>query len=78
MTTGKKIAVENVNVPGHTSNVDAARYTAVKKAMLKVLPSAAPGFTHTELCNGMKPHLEKLFPGGEKIGWWSKTVQLDL
>lgn len=78
MNSAKKIQVENINVPGQTSNVDAEKYTAVKKTMLKVLPTASPGLTHTELCNAMKPHLEKLFPGGEKIGWWSKTVQLDL
>ncbi len=78
MSKQEKITVENVNVPGHTSNVDAVRYLAVKKAMLKVLPGSAPGLTHAELCNAMKPHLEELFPGGSKLGWWSKTVQLDL
>ena len=78
MSKHEKIAVENVNVPGQTSNVDAAKYQAVKKAMLRVLPDKSPGLTHAELCTEMKPHLETLFPGGKKIGWWSKTVQLDL
>ena len=78
MSDLKKIAVENVNVPGKTNNVDAAKYHAVKKAMLKVLPVSPPGLTHAELCTAMKPHLEELFPGGAKVGWWSKTVQLDL
>ena len=74
----EKIVVENVNTPGRTGKVDAAKYNAVKRAMLKVLPDNAPGLTHAELCTAMKPHLEELFPGGAKIGWWSKTVQLDL
>ncbi len=78
MSKQQKIVVENINVPGHTSNVDAVKYHAVKKAMLKVIPRNPPGLTHAELCNAMKPHLEELFPGGAKIGWWSKTVQLDL
>jgi len=74
----EKVAVENVNVPGQSNNVDAAKYRAVKQVMLRVLPDRSPGLTHAELCNAMKPHLEELFPGGAKIGWWSKTVQLDL
>ena len=74
----QQVTVENVNVPGQTKNVDAARYRAVKEAMLKVLPDRSPGLTHAELCTDMKPHLEELFPGGAKVAWWSKTVQLDL
>ena len=78
MPEAEKIRVKNVNVPGHVSNVDAVKYHAVKKVILKVLPKKAPGMTFTELCDLCKPHLEDLFPGGAKVGWWSKTVQLDL
>ena len=78
-TKNKKIAVENVNVPGKTNNVDAAKYTAMKKAFLKVLPKKSPGFTQKEMMEAVKKHLpEDLFPGGATSGWWVKTVQLDL
>lgn len=78
-TKPSKITVQNVNVPGHETNVDAAKYTAMKKAMLKVLPKKSPGLSHKEIMQEVKPHLpETEFPGGEKTGWWSKTVQLDL
>lgn len=74
-----KIAVENVNVPGQTSNVDATKYAAMKKAFLKVLPGKSPGLTQSEIRDRVKPHLpDELFPGGATSGWWAKTVQLDL
>ncbi|MEM1021871.1 MAG: hypothetical protein ACFBZ9_04705 [Sphingomonadales bacterium] len=77
--SGEKVIVENVNVPGHTSRVDAAKYEAMKTAMLAVLPSAEPGLTQKEMMAAVKPHLpEDLFPGGKTSGWWVKTVQLDL
>lgn len=72
-----KIAVENVNVPGHETNVDAAKYQAMRDAMLQVM-SAAP-MTAADIKDAAKPHLPKdLFPGGATSGWWAKTVQLDL
>lgn len=74
-----KIEVENVNIPGSTSNVNAAKYKAMKKAFLKILPNSAPGLTQKEIQSTIKAHLpEKEFPGGATSGWWAKTVQLDL
>ena len=75
----EKIAVENVNHPGKTTNVDAEKYNATKAAFLKGLPKSAPGLTQAECKEAIRPHMpEKLFPGGDKIGWWQKCVQLDL
>lgn len=74
-----KVVVENVNVPGQTSRVDAAKYHATRAALLKALPDAAPGLTQAEMIAASKRHLpEDLFPGGAKAGWWVKCVQLDL
>jgi hypothetical protein len=51
----------------------------MRRALLKVLPPRAPGFTAAELSRAVLPHLSAdLFPGGAKAGWWMKTVQLDL
>lgn len=75
----EKIAVENVNVPGQVTNVDRAKYGAMKAAMLATLPSSAPGLTAKESKEAAKQHLpEDLFPGGATSGWWQKCVQLDL
>ena len=75
----EKIVVENVNVPGRTTRVNAAKYAAMKWAMLAVLPAQAPGLTQAEMGEAVIAHLpEDLFPGGATSGWWAKTVQLDL
>jgi len=78
-TKANKIAVENVNVPGKTGNVDAAKYEAMKKAFLKILPNVSPGLSQKEIQEQVKAHLpESVFPQGATSGWWAKTVQLDL
>ena len=79
MTTMAKIELENVNHPGKVKIVDAQMYRAMRNAMLKALPKAAPGLREAELRERVLPHLpEELFPGGAKAGWWTKAVQLDL
>ncbi|MEL6838942.1 MAG: hypothetical protein AAFP85_06595 [Pseudomonadota bacterium] len=76
---GEKVAVQNVNVPGQVTNVDKAKYDAMRAAMLATLPKAAPGMTAKESKEAAKAHLpEELFPGGATSGWWQKCVQLDL
>ncbi len=76
---GERIVVENVNVPGHTTSVDASKYLDMKQALLKVLPSAGPGLTQSEMFAAVRPHISQtLFPGGATSGWWVKCVQLDL
>jgi hypothetical protein len=81
VATGKseKIAIENVIRPGKVYNVDAAKYEAMKRAFLKVLPKKSPGLTLDEIRKTVLAYLpETLFPGGAKAGWWMKAVQLDL
>lgn len=74
-----KIEVQNINTPGQTSRVDAAKYTAMRDAMLIVMSKTAPGDTAKEIKEAAKPHLpDALFPAGATSGWWQKAVQLDL
>lgn len=76
---GEKIEVQNVNVPGHVTRVDAAKYDAVKVLMLKVMPVGAPGLTAAQIKDAIRDDLpQDLFPEGKTLGWWQKTVQLDL
>jgi hypothetical protein len=73
------IEVENVIRPGHVRLVNANMYEAMKRAYLKTLPKTSPGLTEEEIRKRLVTHLpEELFPGGAKVGWWAKTVQLDL
>lgn len=72
------VAIENVIQPGKTYQVDAAKFGAMRDAVLASLPAGAPGMTVAELKQAVLGRLpDSLFPGGDKAGWWLKAVQLD-
>lgn len=74
-----KIEIENVNTPGRTQMVDRAKYLAMRKALLAILPSDSPGVTVPQAKEALLPYLPAtLFPRGATAGWWLKAVQLDL
>lgn len=74
-----RIAIRNINVPRRTVRVNAAKYEAMRRALMKILPVREPGLTQAEMSRAVRPHLPGvLFPGGATSGWWAKTVQLDL
>ena len=74
-----KIEVRNINAPDHVTNVDAAKYNAMKSALMDVLPEGTPGMTVADAKEALRPALpDDLFPGGKTSGWWLKCVQLDL
>lgn len=74
-----KIEVQNPNAPGKTNRVGAEKYNAVRVAMLAVMTKDAPGDTFADIKTAALAHLPNgMFPGGDKLGWWQKTVQLDL
>lgn len=74
-----RIEIENAVSPGHRQRVDRAKYTAMRDALLAVLPAAPPGLSVAKAKDALLPGLpEALFPGGAKAGWWLKAVQLDL
>lgn len=75
----ERVIVQNVNVPGYERWVDARRYLVMRKALQAILPDSAPGLTQAEMFEAALERLPKeLFPGGERVGWWVKTVQHDL
>lgn len=77
--TVERVRIENVNHPGKSTPVDGAKYRAMRSALLEVLPGATPGFTENQMREAVTPKLpEDLFPGGARVGWWAKAVQLDL
>lgn len=74
-----QVEIENIGQPGKTYRVDAAKFAEMRRAVLAVLPDAAPGMTPAALIDAVKPLLDQgLFPGGDTAGWWVKAVQLDL
>lgn len=79
MKPENKIEIENIVSPGSKYRVDAAKYDAMRQAVLAVLPGELPGLTVAELRSAIAPALsQQYFPGGAKAGWWMKAVQLDL
>ena len=77
--SGDRITVHNINHPGRTQSVDAAKYHAMREAMMRILPRRPPGLTQGEIRRQVVAHLpEDLFPSGARADWWSKLVQLDL
>ncbi|MCB5200327.1 hypothetical protein LGQ03_13850 [Loktanella sp. TSTF-M6] len=72
-----KVEVLNVNQPGQVGRVDAAKYNAMKSAMLSTV-TATP-MTAAQMKAGVLRQLpDDVFPGGSTAGWWLKCVQLDL
>lgn len=66
-----KITIESVTSPGHTQRVDRARYTAMRDALVAVLPVEPLGITVVEAKAALLRLLpDALFPGGDKAGWW--------
>lgn len=73
------VSVESPLHPGRVSTVNAEKYSAVRRAMLAVLPAKPPGLAYDEMTAALVPRVpKKIFPEGMKAGWWTKTVQLDL
>jgi hypothetical protein len=71
--------IENVNQPGKTYNVNAVKYNAMRECMLQLVPTEPPGISAQELYDALVPALpQEIWPNGEKVSWWQKTVQLDL
>ncbi len=74
-----KMKIENVLQPGKTYTVNAEMFTAMRIAFLACVPDKGQGATPAEIQKAVIPLLpQDLFPGGEKVGWWAKSVQLDL
>ena len=75
----KMVIVRTPNKPGYTARLDAAKYEAMRKTMMKVLPRKAPGLTQQEMWDALTRLAPKSqFPDRGKVGWWMKGVQLDL
>lgn len=78
MPEDDKITIESIT-SDHVQRVDRAKYTAMRDALLGVLPAEPPGLTVAAAKAALLSALpERLFPGGEKAGWWLKAAQLDL
>ena len=70
--------IEILTIEGKPWRVIGAKFEAMRLAFLEVIPDEAPGKTFAELKAALLPLLDaELFSGGEKAGWWLKSMQLD-
>jgi hypothetical protein len=73
----RTIVVRTPNVPGARA-VDASKYEAMKKVLLRVMPKRAPGMTQDQMWKAVaKIAPKETFPK-KTHAWWAKCVQLDL
>jgi hypothetical protein len=73
-----KIAVRTPNVPGYKGRVDAAKYRAMERILLSVLPRGEVGLSQSEMFAAVEKVAEKETFPGTTYAWWAKCVQLDL
>ena len=74
---GPKVIVRTPAKPGG-QQVDAAKYEAMKKVVLAVVPKRTPGITQNELmAKVMKVASKETFPKTTSM-WWAMCVKLDL
>jgi hypothetical protein len=69
-----QIEIQNVNVPGRVSLVDARMYVAMRTAFLDIVPVGIPGLTVAQI----QELIRSRFPREANVSWWARTVQLDL
>jgi hypothetical protein len=54
--TGRRMIVAGTpNDPNYTTRVDAAKYEAMRRTMMKLLPRKAPGLTQAEMWDALAP-----------------------
>ncbi len=76
--TSAKVEVRSLFSKSYRANVDAAKYNAMKAALLAVLPAKGPGLTQSEMFAAVRRKVSTTqFPGTTHM-WWVKCVQLDL
>jgi hypothetical protein len=59
--------------------MEARRYEAVRRALMKAIPRKAPGVTRTELKKAIHSSVPaSLFPRSSQVDMWMKCVEEDL
>jgi hypothetical protein len=62
-----------------SKRIDALRYDAMSKALLKAIPRTRAGVRFMDLFDTISRHLPRTgLPGGGSLSWYLTTVKLDL
>ena len=77
--TARKVLMHNPNTGQPDRHIDADRYEAVRKAILKAVPRSGPGVIFTDLFKTVPTHLPNgKIPGGGAINWYTTVVKLHM
>ena len=59
------------------TNIDAAKYEAMKAALLAVVPADGGGIPFQDLADAVQPHLPDELFANASVSWYVVTVKLD-
>jgi hypothetical protein len=78
-TAARKVLMLNPNTGQPDRNIDADRYEAVRKAILKAMPRGGDGVIFTDLFKAVPAHLPGgKIPRGGAINWYTTVVKLHM
>ena len=60
------------------TKIDAAKYEAMKAALLAVVPADDAGIPFMDLADAVRPHLPDELFANASVSWYVTTVKLDL
>ena len=76
--TARKFQTIHPEAGKQGTKIDAAKYEAMKAALLAVLPADDAGFPFQDLADAVRPHLPTELFANASISWYVVTVKLDL
>ena len=75
---GRTVLIKSVLHPGKLYPRDADKMGKANAALLKVLPTDAPGLTQRQMMDALRGELSEADFPGSTHGWWGKSAQLHL
>lgn len=76
--TARKFQTIHPEAGKQGTNIDAAKYEAMKAALLTVVPAAGAGVPFQDLAEAVRPHLPDVLFASASVSWYVTTVKLDL
>ena len=74
----RTVQIKSVLHPGKLYTRDAAKMEATNAALLRILPTEAPGLTQKAMMQALRAELPLADFPGSTHGWWGKSAQLHL
>ncbi|KAA3612455.1 MAG: hypothetical protein DWQ01_04740 [Planctomycetota bacterium] len=78
MSGDEKIMTLNPNPGAGGTRISLSKYTAMRKALLQVVPKSGDGVAYRDLKQLVGPKLPKAEFEGASIAWYLTVVKLDL